>query len=110
MSRAPTLWTTLRDFSAVVLVCIFGAIALFALVERAHAGGSPPPGYDYGYDGDYPPSPRAAWSACTPDVRRYCPNVPPGGGRILSCLAGNKDRLTLACHDALARAWAYYRR
>jgi hypothetical protein len=42
-------------------------------------------------------------------VLRYCPNVLPGGGRILSCLAGNKDRLTLGCRDALVRAWAWSR-
>jgi hypothetical protein len=42
-------------------------------------------------------------------VLRYCPNVLPGGGRILSCLAGNKDRLTLGSRDALLRAWAWSR-
>jgi hypothetical protein len=36
--------------------------------------------------------------------------VLPGGGRILSCLAGNKDRLSPDCHEALVRAWLYYRR
>jgi len=104
----PTLWTTFRDFSAVVVFAVVGATALFALVERAHAGGTPPPAYEY--DDDYPPTVREAWSACAPDVRRFCPNVLPGGGRIVSCLAGNKDRLTLRCRDTLVRAWAYYRR
>jgi hypothetical protein len=110
----PSIWTTLRDFAAVFFVCIVGAIALFALVERAHAADLPPPAYHAqapAYDDDYfPPSPRAAFAACEPDVRRYCPNVLPGGGRILSCLAGNKDRLTYQCRDTLLRAWAYYRR
>jgi hypothetical protein len=103
---SPTLWTTARDFAAVVLACLIGAIALFALVDGAHAGGSlppyPPPA-DYG--GERGPEP--AWIACRPDVQRYCPGVMPGGGRVLSCLAGNKDRLSYGCHDALARAWAY---
>jgi len=109
----PNIWTTLRDFAAVFLVFIIGAIALFALVERAQAADLPPPAYGAppAYDdGYYPPSPRAAFAACAPDVRRYCPNVLPGGGRILSCLAGNKDRLTYPCRDTLLRAWAYYRR
>jgi hypothetical protein len=114
----PSVWTTARDFAVVALVCIIGAIALFALVDRAHAGGSLPPPHAYGdaphpaYDEGYyyPPSPRAAFAACAPDVRRYCPNVLPGGGRVLSCLAANKDRLTYRCRDTLLRAWAYYRR
>jgi Cysteine rich repeat len=115
MTDTPTLWTTLRDFTAVVLVCIMGAVALYALIKPARADGLPPRPYDRrvydnGAYGDYVPGPRAAWTACIPDVRRYCPNVLPGGGRILSCLAGNKDRLSLECHDALVRAWVYYRR
>jgi hypothetical protein len=109
----PTLWTTVRDFAAVVLVSIVGAVALLALVERAQAEtlpprqgyADPPPYYE-----DYPPSPRTAWEACAPDVHRYCPNVLPGGGRILACLAGNKDRLSPRCRDTLLRAWLYYRR
>jgi hypothetical protein len=105
MERTPTLWTTMRDFGAVVVVCIVGAIALYALINPARAESLPHRSYD-----DYGPPPRAAWLACEPDVRRYCPNVIPGGGRILSCLAGNKDRLTYECRDALLRAWAFHRR
>jgi hypothetical protein len=95
----------LRDFSAVVLVCIAGAVALSALLSPARAESLPPRPYD-----DYGPPPRAAWAACAPDVRRFCPNVLPGGGRILSCLAGNKDRLSYGCHDALMRAWDFLHR
>jgi Cysteine rich repeat len=110
MSHIPTLWTTLRDFGAVILVCIIGAVALYVLINPVRAEGLPPRPYDNHAYGDYDPGPRPAWVACSPDVHRYCPNVLPGGGRILSCLAGNKDRLTLECHDALVRAWVYYRR
>jgi cysteine rich repeat protein len=113
ITSSTTLWTTFRDFAAVVALCIAGAIALFAMVDQAHAGGSPPPAYEYDhndYGERYPPSRREAWAACAPDVRRYCPNVLPGGGRILSCLGGNKDRLSHRCRDTLVRAWAYYRR
>jgi len=113
----PTLWTTLCDFTSVTFVCVLSAIALFVFVERANAGGSlpppDPPGYDYAPPyprAPYPPTAREAWAACAPDVRRYCPNVLPGGGRILSCLAGNKDRLSRPCRDTLVRAWAAYRR
>lgn len=112
-TASSNLWTTARDFCAVVVACVIGAIVLFAFVDSAHAGGSPPPAYEYDdndYGAPYPPSPRAAWAACAPDARRYCPNVLPGGGRILSCLAGNKDRLTPRCRNSLLRAWTYYRR
>jgi hypothetical protein len=106
MPRPPTLWTTLRDFSTVVIACIVGAVALFSLINKVHAESLPPPAFDAYGPG---PGPRAAWVACEPDVRRYCPNVLPGGGRILSCLAGNKDRLTFGCRDTLIRIWAYRR-
>jgi|JRHI01.1.fsa_nt_gi hypothetical protein len=104
MSRTPTLWTTLRDFTAVIFVCIVSAVALYALVNKAHAEGLPPLP-----PAAYAEAPAPAWAACRPDVLHYCPNVLPGGGRILSCLAGNKDRLTLGCRDALLRAWAWSR-
>jgi len=108
----PTLWTTLRDFAAVVLVSIVGAVVLLALVERADAADPlPPREYDAPpYYEDYPPSPRTAWEACAPDVHRYCAGVLPGGGRIISCLAGNKDRLSPRCRDTLLRARMYYGR
>ena len=102
MDRSPSLWTTLRDFAIVAGTCAAGAAALSALVQPARAEGLPPlPLVAYA---DAP-----AWAACRPDVLRHCPNVVPGAGRILSCLAGNKDRLTLGCHDALLRAWGYRR-
>ena len=100
------LWATARAFASAVVVCVVGVVMLFVLVARAHAGGSispyPPAGYE--------PGPEPAWIACQPDVRLYCPNIVPGGGRILSCLAGNKDRLRNGCRDVLLRAWSYYRR
>jgi hypothetical protein len=43
-------------------------------------------------------------SFCAPDERMLCPNVPPGGGRILECLAENYARLSPQCYGALARA------
>jgi hypothetical protein len=36
--------------------------------------------------------------------------VLPGGGRIISCLAGNRDRLTPPCEDVLRRAESFFRR
>jgi hypothetical protein len=111
----PNLWTTARDFAAVVLACIIGAVALYALVEPARAESLPPyppprADYDDRYGDRYERGPQPVWLACQPDVRRYCPNVLPGGGRVLSCVAGNKDRLSLGCRDALVRAWTTYRR
>lgn len=44
----------------------------------------------------------ATIEACAGDVRTYCAGVPPGGGRALSCLAGNRDRISRPCGRALA--------
>jgi hypothetical protein len=36
-------------------------------------------------------------AACGADFRKLCPGVMPGGGRILDCLAKQKDKLSPAC-------------
>jgi len=35
--------------------------------------------------------------ACQSDFSKYCPGVKPGGGRIIGCLAKQKDKLSPAC-------------
>jgi hypothetical protein len=41
---------------------------------------------------------------CGPDKRRLCGDVPPGGGRIIACLAKNASNLSPDCAAALAAA------
>jgi len=36
-------------------------------------------------------------AACEPDVKKYCSDMRPGGGRIHTCLRSNRDRLSDAC-------------
>jgi hypothetical protein len=71
----------------------------------AGAAAAPPPVAPLG---PIPPMrPRRALeilSFCGPDERMLCGNVPPGGGRILECLAENYARLSPQCYGALARA------
>ena len=43
-------------------------------------------------------------SFCGAEQRTLCGNVPPGGGRIIECLAANYTRLSPECYGALARA------
>lgn len=40
-------------------------------------------------------------AACGEDIKKLCPEVQPGGGRILQCLAGQKDKVTEGCRAAL---------
>ena len=40
-------------------------------------------------------------SACGADVRALCGDVPPGGGRIVQCLAAKAASLSPPCHDVL---------
>lgn len=44
---------------------------------------------------------RYAAESCAADLTRYCQGVTPGGGRAVSCLMGNRDRLAPACIQAL---------
>lgn len=56
-----------------------------------------PPRYDI-------PAVRTAISACNADVAKYCPTVVPGGGRIIRCLAANRDQITPFCRDSILAA------
>jgi hypothetical protein len=40
-------------------------------------------------------------SACGGDVRALCADVPPGGGRIVQCLAAQAASLSTDCHNVL---------
>jgi hypothetical protein len=70
------------------------------------AGAAPPP--TIAPLGPIPPMrPRKALevlSFCGAERRTLCGNVPPGGGRIIECLAANYARLSPECYGALARA------
>jgi hypothetical protein len=35
--------------------------------------------------------------ACQADFKTYCPNVQPGGGRVVECLSKHLDQLTPQC-------------
>jgi outer membrane protein OmpA-like peptidoglycan-associated protein len=50
------------------------------------------------------PSERAIARACATDVERFCPGVPPGGGRIKACMKANASHLSAGCFDALLGA------
>jgi hypothetical protein len=41
-------------------------------------------------------------AACGDDVKKLCNGVMPGGGRILECLAKQKDKLSDACKKVVA--------
>lgn len=38
---------------------------------------------------------------CSDDIARFCKEVIPGGGRIISCLKGNEDKLSHDCREKL---------
>ncbi|HWK96180.1 MAG TPA: hypothetical protein VNR39_12235 [Pseudolabrys sp.] len=44
--------------------------------------------------------------ACAADVRRVCPGVMPGGGRIQKCFVEKYDQVSPACKSALDEARA----
>src|SRR5215831_2756771 len=39
--------------------------------------------------------------ACEEDVKKLCPDIRPGGGRILQCLHGQESNLTPVCRQVL---------
>ncbi|HTR45674.1 MAG TPA: cysteine rich repeat-containing protein [Thermodesulfovibrionales bacterium] len=40
---------------------------------------------------------------CEPDVQKFCPDVKPGGGRIVACLKNHQSELSQECKDSLAK-------
>ncbi|HKA39771.1 MAG TPA: cysteine rich repeat-containing protein [Burkholderiales bacterium] len=45
-------------------------------------------------------------NACKSDAEKYCKGIPPGAGRILSCLKGRESDLTAGCKAQFHRAGA----
>ena len=43
-------------------------------------------------------------AACKGDGEKYCKGIPPGGGRILSCLKSHEGDLSAACKSEFAKA------
>ena len=39
--------------------------------------------------------------ACAADLQRLCPDVTPGGGRIMQCLKGRLDQVSDGCRSAV---------
>lgn len=44
----------------------------------------------------------AEQAACKADYQKFCSGVIPGGGRVLECLAKQKDKLSPACRKVVA--------
>ena len=40
-------------------------------------------------------------AACQADYQKFCSDVAPGGGRVLECLAKQKDKLSPACQKVV---------
>ena len=51
---------------------------------------------------------KARWdkfiAACKGDIEKACRTIPPGQGRVLSCLKGREDQLTPECRAEFPRA------
>lgn len=67
------------------------ALGCMAVLGLAQAQDAPPGGGKGG----------GAREACKPDVDKFCSDVKPGGGRIISCMRQHKDELSQACKDAI---------
>lgn len=43
-----------------------------------------------------------AWrDACAPDVKRLCPGISPGGGRLKACIREHAGEFSKPCADAM---------
>jgi hypothetical protein len=67
--------------------CMAPVISLIAMAALADDAGAPPAG-----------SPIAA---CKQDVQTLCPNVQPGGGRVMACLKSHAAQVSEDCKAAV---------
>ncbi|MFI0847430.1 cysteine rich repeat-containing protein [Mesorhizobium sp. IMUNJ23232] len=51
--------------------------------------------------GDVMAQTAAEQAACKADYQKFCSGVMPGGGRVLECLAKQKDKLSPACQKVI---------
>lgn len=49
---------------------------------------------------------QALRAACEADIKRLCPGVSPGGGRLLACVKEKPEQLSAPCASALQKAAA----
>ncbi len=50
---------------------------------------------------DDPPAKLDHLSDCRADLQKLCPNVQPGGGRLVACLKENKDSVSDTCKQRM---------
>jgi hypothetical protein len=48
---------------------------------------------------------RAVLGACKPDIRNFCSQIAPGGGRIKACMKEHLHELSEPCKEAMFQAW-----
>jgi Cysteine rich repeat len=53
-----------------------------------------------------PPGGGKVREACAADVKKLCPDVPMGGGKIKQCLMDHADSVSAGCKQAMAAAKA----
>ena len=47
--------------------------------------------------------------ACQGDIRRFCPDVKPGGGQTLQCLQQHAQELSDGCYERLPKGTLYFK-
>jgi len=76
---------------------VIAALVTAGLVALISAVASPPPA-----SAQEAAAFRTLRQACAGDVRKLCPGVAPGDGRIKKCLAEKSDQVSQACKEAVA--------
>lgn len=64
----------------------------FAVLSLSLLAGQPAAAFD-----------QAVLTYCKDDVARLCAGVQMGGGRILECLKGHKEEMSVGCAQGLAK-------
>jgi hypothetical protein len=83
-----------------LLIALFCATALpaMALAQTLPPQDLPPQANN--------PAVRSAAVACEADIQKLCPDVQPGGGRIVRCLIGQRSAISPVCRDSILKAKA----
>ena len=86
-----------------ILICVFAICVFAGNAARADEPAQTPPAQQPPAQQPSRQAMADAQKACASDIKTLCPDVQPGGGRILACLKEHKESVSDPCKQAIMK-------